>query len=136
MENPFEEIMRQLNRIEGNQIELMKKIGSAALITPAPKIMTVAGLIQYLEEKTGKKYSVATVYSWTNKQLIPFRKANNKSLVFEKVVIDQWLLDDKSLSDEVQKKACDEVMLKANARRIYKLGSSDHKPKPIKTVGQ
>lgn len=124
MENPFEEIIKRLDRIEANQIEIMKKFDSTAEKKSTHGIMTVSGLIKYLEEKTGKKYSKATIYVWTYKKAIHFRKVNNKSLVFDKEMIDQWLLDGKTLFDKDQKFAFDEVMLKANTRRIKRMSKA------------
>ena len=110
-----------LNQILSNQFELMKKIGSATEKKPPPEIMTVFGLLDYLELKTGKKYSKATVYSWTFKQVIPFQKVNKKNLVFEKEQVDQWLLDGKTLSVMDQKSEFDQVMIKANAKKMNKM---------------
>ena len=48
-------------------------------------LMDIDGLIQYLPDQPAKK----TVYSWTNKKLIPYYKYGKK-LFFKKTEIDEW----------------------------------------------
>jgi hypothetical protein len=49
------------------------------------KLMTVEELIEYLPDKP----SIHTVYYWTSKELIPFKKIGKK-LFFKQSEINKW----------------------------------------------
>lgn len=49
------------------------------------KYMTIEELIEYLPEQP----SIFTVYLWTSKNKIPYKKIGRK-LFFEKHLIDEW----------------------------------------------
>jgi excisionase family DNA binding protein len=49
------------------------------------KLMTIQELADYLPDKP----TIRTIYGWTSKGLIPFKKLGKK-LFFEKTLIDDW----------------------------------------------
>ncbi|MFG0592211.1 helix-turn-helix transcriptional regulator [Myroides odoratimimus] len=67
--------------------------------------------VEELEKYTGFKKSY--IYHLVHYSKIPYSKPNGKYLFFEKSEIDQWLLKNKSLSDDqIQEKAREYVLKK------------------------
>lgn len=67
--------------------------------------------VEELEKYTGFKKSY--IYHLVHFNKIPYSKPNGKYLFFEKSEIDQWLLKNKSLSDDqIQEKAREYVLKK------------------------
>ena len=68
--------------------------------------------VEELEKYTGFKKSY--IYHLVHFSKIPYSKPNGKYLFFQKSEIDQWLLKNKSLSDQIQEKAREYVLKKRN----------------------
>ncbi|MDM1044390.1 helix-turn-helix transcriptional regulator [Myroides odoratus] len=69
--------------------------------------------VEELEKYTGFKKSY--IYHLVHFSKIPYSKPNGKYLFFEKSEIDEWLLKNKSLSDDqLQEKAREYVLKKRN----------------------
>ncbi|MDM1093726.1 helix-turn-helix transcriptional regulator [Myroides odoratimimus] len=67
--------------------------------------------VEELEKYTGFKKSY--IYHLVHYSKIPYSKPNGKYLFFQKSEIDEWLLKNKSLSDDqIQKKAREYVLKK------------------------
>ncbi|EHO12345.1 helix-turn-helix transcriptional regulator [Myroides odoratimimus] len=67
--------------------------------------------VEELEKYTGFKKSY--IYHLVHFSKIPYSKPNGKYLFFQKSEIDQWLLKNKSLSDDqIQEKAREYVLKK------------------------
>lgn len=64
---------------------------------PEIKYMTVDGLRTYIEQQTGKLPARQTVYGWVFRNQIPNIK-RGKTVLFEKAVVDQWLVENKRKS--------------------------------------
>ncbi|WP_353119881.1 helix-turn-helix domain-containing protein [Myroides odoratus] len=69
--------------------------------------------VEELEKYTGFKKSY--IYHLVHFSKIPYSKPNGKYLFFQKSEIDEWLLKNKSLSDDqIQEKAREYVLKKRN----------------------
>ncbi|WP_413512909.1 helix-turn-helix transcriptional regulator [Myroides odoratus] len=69
--------------------------------------------VEELEKYTGFKKSY--IYHLVHYSKIPYSKPNGKYLFFQKSEIDEWLLKNKSLSDDqIQEKAREYVLKKRN----------------------
>ena len=69
--------------------------------------------VEELEKYTGFKKSY--IYHLVHYSKIPYSKPNGKYLFFQKSEIDEWLLKNKSLSDDqIQAKAREYVLKKRN----------------------
>ncbi|MEC4034307.1 helix-turn-helix transcriptional regulator [Myroides odoratimimus] len=69
--------------------------------------------VEDLEKYTGFKKSY--IYHLVHYSKIPYSKPNGKYLFFQKSEIDEWLLKNKSLSDDqIQEKAREYVLKKKN----------------------
>ncbi|MDM1086720.1 helix-turn-helix transcriptional regulator [Myroides odoratimimus] len=69
--------------------------------------------VEELEKYTGFKKSY--IYHLAHFSKIPYSKPNGKYLFFQKSEIDEWLLKNKSLSDDqIQEKAREYVLKKRN----------------------
>lgn len=69
--------------------------------------------VEELEKYTGFKKSY--IYHLVHYSKIPYSKPNGKYLFFQKSEIDEWLLKNKSLSDnQIQEKAREYVLKKKN----------------------
>ncbi|MDM1377038.1 helix-turn-helix transcriptional regulator [Myroides marinus] len=69
--------------------------------------------VEELEKYTGFKKSY--IYHLVHFNKIPYSKPNGKYLFFQKFEIDEWLLKNKSLSDDqIQEKAREYVLKKRN----------------------
>ncbi|AJH14558.1 helix-turn-helix transcriptional regulator [Myroides profundi] len=69
--------------------------------------------VEELEKYTGFKKSY--IYHLVHFSKIPYSKPNGKYLFFQKSEIDEWLLKNKSLSDDqIQEKAREYVLKKKN----------------------
>ncbi|MDM1508303.1 excisionase family DNA-binding protein [Myroides odoratimimus] len=69
--------------------------------------------VEELEKYTGFKKSY--IYHLVHFNKIPYSKPNGKYLFFQKSEIDEWLLKNKSLSDDqIQEKAREYVLKKRN----------------------
>ncbi|QQU02113.1 helix-turn-helix transcriptional regulator [Myroides odoratus] len=69
--------------------------------------------VEELEKYTGFKKSY--IYHLVHFSKIPYSKPNGKYLFFQKSEIDEWLLKNKSLSDDqIQAKAREYVLKKRN----------------------
>lgn len=62
-----------------------------------PVNVSIDGLLDYLEEKSGKKFAKQTVYGYVNFNKIPYFK-HGKELGFCLNHIDQWLENGKSMN--------------------------------------
>lgn len=79
------------------------------IISNHKKILSV----EELEKYTGFKKSY--IYHLVHYSKIPYSKPNGKYLFFQKSEIDEWLLKNKSLSDDqIQAKAREYVLKKRN----------------------
>lgn len=69
--------------------------------------------VEELEKYTGFKKSY--IYHLVHFSKIPYSKPNGKYLFFQKSEIDEWLLKNKSLSnDQIQEKAREYILKKRN----------------------
>jgi len=101
MENPFEIIIERLERIE-NLLETVyatnNKKQNTILI---PTIMNVKQVASYLS------LTPSAIYKFTSSKDIPHSK-RGKRLYFEKTVIDEWILENKQLTNsDIEKIAAD-----------------------------
>lgn len=82
------------NEIPAAIMELNRKIdillAERDAVPEEDRLMSVEKLIDYMEEKTGKRWAYQTVYDNTTKRKIPFEKYG-KYLYFRKSAIDTWL---------------------------------------------
>lgn len=93
--NDFKLILEKLNYLE----QLMQSNNKEILS------------VEELEKYTGFKKSY--IYHLVHFNKIPYSKPNGKYLFFEKAEIDQWLLKNKSLSnDQIQEKSREYIIKK------------------------
>lgn len=87
--------------MESNDV-ILKKLNQLEIliVSTAKQILTVEDLINY----TG--FSRSYIYKLVHKSVIPYSKPNGKTLFFQKNEIDEWLLQNKSLSNsQIEQKA-------------------------------
>lgn len=83
-----------------NQIIIQKLTQIEKLLVGTKKVLTVEELTDYCG------YSKSYIYKLVSRNQIPYSKPNGKTLFFEKVKIDQWLLRNSSKSEqEIEKQA-------------------------------
>ena len=106
MENPFEQILERLDRIE-------KAINSINISTPIPvnkAPMGVKELSEYL------KLSDSAIYKLTSTSEIPHYKSG-KRLYFKKEDIDEWIFSHRiKTRDDIEKEAMEYI--RKNPRRF------------------
>lgn len=87
MENPFEEIVTRLERLE-NQLARIENFfsGVDSQKTNHNNWFSLDELVEYLPTHPAK----ATVYGWVHGNIIPHNK-KGKRLFFKKSEIDEWL---------------------------------------------
>lgn len=105
MENPFEIINNRLERIE----KLLKNIYAINDIKnndeKVPEIMNVKEVASYLSIKP------SAVYQYASTRVIPHYK-RGKRLYFQKNEINNWVFENKRLTNKDIEKMADEYLLK------------------------
>lgn len=109
MENPFEIIIEKLERIE-NLIQAMNTTNNAIQHADLqPSIMTVKQVANYLS------LSTSTIYGYTSSNNIPHAK-RGKKVYFNKVAIDEWVFENKRLTNTEIEKMADDYLSKKPMR--------------------
>lgn len=102
MENPFEALMGKLTSIEKRLNSIERKLGDNYNENGYKEVMNLNQLCNYLE------LSKSHIYKLTSKQEIPHSKRGGKKLYFNKYDIDNWVLENKIITnDEISKMAAD-----------------------------
>jgi len=114
MENPFEEIIARLERLENQlaRIEILFAGVESQKINHS-KWFSLNELVEYLPTHPAK----ATVYGWIHATKIPHSK-KGKRLFFKKSEIDEWLQSGRRKTDiEIEREADDYLNNMAGRRR-------------------
>ncbi|MFK7002040.1 helix-turn-helix domain-containing protein [Flavobacterium oreochromis] len=77
-----------------NENQILEKLNQLEnlIVNTSKQILTVDDLVNY------SGFSRSYVYKLVHNKLIPFSKPNGKTLFFEKVEVDKFLLKNKSVS--------------------------------------
>ena len=102
MENPFEIIVEKLTVIERRLTSIEHKLGTKYNDVGYKEVMNLRQLCDYLE------LSKSHIYKLTSTREIPHYKRGGKKLYFNKYEIDQWVLENKVITNnEINKMASD-----------------------------
>lgn len=93
MENPFELLNNRLARIETLLQNIYTKGNALDTIEVAPKILTTQTVADYLN------LSTSCIYKLTSSREIPHSK-RGKRLYFDKNEIDQWVMENKCVTNK------------------------------------
>ena len=106
MENPFETIIEQLDRIERKLSEVSSIVENFKFNKPENEIMNLNRLAEYLE------LSKPSLYSLTSTKRIPHYK-RGKKLYFNKAEIDKWISENRiKTRSEIQEEVMSYVQKK------------------------
>mgnify|MGYP001218929810 CR=1 FL=1 len=106
MENPFETIIDQLDRIERKLSELYAKVENIKSNKAENEIMSLNRLTEYLE------LSKSSIYKLTSTKEIPHIK-RVKKLFFNKTEIDKWISENRiKTRSEIQEEAMSFILKK------------------------